>query len=132
VVHHIVELRTQGIDVLPVERRDERRVDLLVQVMGDLIAVVLHVGQAIAHRLHVGALQRQLIEQLRARHKILGGPGEEIEESALGGAKGEPHGADLDRRMAGGNLARMLRNGSPVDVSAYPRWEVVQATFTSC
>ena len=45
VVHNVVHALGQRGDVLTVKRRDERLVDLEVNLMGDLIALVLQVLQ---------------------------------------------------------------------------------------
>jgi hypothetical protein len=68
--------------------------------VGDLVAVVLDVGQPIADRLHVHTGQRQLVEQLGAAHEVLGRSGEQLVERALGGTEGELHGGNLYRRTA--------------------------------
>jgi len=69
--------------------------------VGDLVAVVLDVGQPIADRLHVHTGQGQLVEQLGALDEVLRSPGEEVVESTLGGAERELHGGDLAWRVGG-------------------------------
>ena len=59
------------------------------------VAVVLDLDQPLADRLHVGAGQGQLGEQLGAAHEVLRGAAEELVEGALGGAEGKLHGANL-------------------------------------
>jgi hypothetical protein len=93
VVHDVVELGAQAVDVLPVERRDERRVDLLIQLVRDGVAVVLHLDQALADRLHVGARHGDLGEQFRRGDVVLRGATEELEDGALGGAERKLHDA---------------------------------------
>ncbi len=52
-VEDIVELGGEGLDVLPVDRCDERLVQFLVNPMDDLVSVVLHVLDPSALHRHV-------------------------------------------------------------------------------
>ena len=62
---------------------------------------MLDVGQPLTDRLHVHTGQGQLVQQLGTAHQVLGSPGEQLIERALGGAEGELHGGYLDRRGVG-------------------------------
>src|SRR6266545_1252310 len=95
VVHHVVELRAEPVDVLPVERRDEGTVDLVEHLVGDGVAVVLDLDQPLADRLHVHPGHGELGEQLGALDQVRGGAGEEAVEGTVGGAELESHGVTL-------------------------------------
>src|SRR5213593_2082842 len=82
-VEDIVELGGEGLDVLPVDRRDERLVQFLVNPMDDLVAVVLHVLDPSALHRHVA----ELVQQVRQGDRTLVDRGgellEKIEKLAL-------------------------------------------------
>jgi hypothetical protein len=72
VVHDVVEVGGEVVDVLPVERRHERRVDRPHDLVGDLVTDVLGVahpgGDAGAL---VGRGTEQLLEQLDAGDEVV-------------------------------------------------------------
>src|SRR6266571_489912 len=82
-VEHIVELGGEGLDVLPVDWRDERLVQFLVNPMDDLVAVVLHVLDPSTLHRHVA----ELVQQVRQGDRTLVDRGgeflEEVEKLAL-------------------------------------------------
>src|SRR5256712_6105547 len=66
-VEDIVELGGEGLDVLPVDRRDERLVQFLVNPMDDLVALVLNVLDSAALHRHVA----EVVQQVRQRDRTL-------------------------------------------------------------
>src|SRR5881409_742449 len=82
-VEDIVELGGEGLDVLPVDRRNERLVQFLVNSMDDLVAVVLHVLDPSTLHRHVA----ELVQQVRQGDRTLVDRGgeflEEVEKLAL-------------------------------------------------
>src|SRR6266702_3425201 len=82
-VEDIVELGSEGLNVLPVDWRDERLVQFLVNPMDDLVAVVLHVLDPSALHRHVA----EVVQQVRRGDRTLVDRGgellEEVEKLAL-------------------------------------------------
>src|SRR5207245_9940134 len=66
-VEDIVEIGGEGLDVLPVDRRDERLVQFLVIPMDDLVALVLNVLDSAALHRHVA----EVVQQVRQRDRTL-------------------------------------------------------------
>jgi hypothetical protein len=99
VVHDVVEVGAEPVDVLAVERRDERRVDLPVQLVGERVAVVLDLDQPLADRLDVGVGQHELAEQGGPGDEVAGGPAEELEERVVSGTQSESHGSPSPDRQ---------------------------------
>ena len=92
VVDDVVELLGQGVDVLTVERRDERGVEAPQDVAGQLVAA-LFAGD---DRIDAGAAARpRLLEQLAQAAAAVGHVGrrgvEQVEEPVVGGEETEPH-----------------------------------------
>src|SRR5256712_2255771 len=82
-VEDVVELGGEGLNVLPVDRRDERLVQFLVNPMDDLVGMVLHVLDPSALHRYVA----ELVQQVRQGDRTLvdrgGQPLDEVEKLAL-------------------------------------------------
>ena len=102
VVDDVVELLGEGVDVLPVERRHERRVEAAHDRPGELVAAVLEGDHGVDRRVTAGAggLQ-QLAEPAAALDDVRRGVVEEVEEPVVGREQSEPHGAWTLARVNG-------------------------------
>ena len=82
-VDDVIQRRREGDDVLAVERRHERRVQPLDDVVGDAVALLL-ADDDIAHRFAVvGPLLEHVLEQPRGAHAVAPRLLEEVEELAF-------------------------------------------------
>src|SRR5213594_3515018 len=81
VVEHVVEPRRQIVDVLPVDRRDERGVQPLDDLVGDLVSLVLDFLDGVGLGARVGEVVDQLVEQRRALDHVLRLVLEQVEEA---------------------------------------------------
>ena len=70
-------------DVLAVDRRDERRVQPLVDVVGDPVALLLADDDVPREIRPVGVVGEHLIQQVGAAHDVGGRLLEEVEEDAV-------------------------------------------------
>ena len=83
VVDDVVERRGELVDVLAVDRGDERLVEALDDVVRDPVALLL-ADQDVARELAVlGELAQHLVEQLRGAQDVAAGLLEEVEELAV-------------------------------------------------
>jgi hypothetical protein len=82
-VDDVVEVADQGEDVLAVDRRDERRVQPLVDVMGDAVALLLADHDVARQVGAVGVVREHLVEQVGAADDVGGRFLEEVEEHAV-------------------------------------------------
>src|SRR5881397_2121054 len=71
VVEHVVEPRRQIVDVLPVDRRDERGVQPLDDLVGDLVSLVLDFLDGVRLGPRIGEVVDQLVEQRRPLDHVL-------------------------------------------------------------
>ena len=97
-VHHIVEGRGEAVDVLPVERRDERRVELHQDLAGEPVARqlgVLDPPREARPRARLGGHHQR--ERVGGHLDVLTGPGEQREEAVLDGSQPERHGRERYR-----------------------------------
>ena len=67
-------------DVLPVERSDERLVQLIHRPMSDIVASVLNLVQFARDGIGVAIVLRQLQQQPGRRNRLRGGPVERFKE----------------------------------------------------
>ena len=99
VVDDVVEPLGEGVDVLPVERRDERRVQPVEDVAGELVAAAL----AGDHGVEPAALLvEQLAQSLGALGDVDGRGGEQLEEAIVAREQSEPHENANGSRVNGG------------------------------
>jgi hypothetical protein len=87
VVEDVVHLRREVIDVLAVERRDERGVQRAHHGVRDLVTDVLAVLDRRGPRLRVVVRSHHRQEQLSGFHDVLRGLLEELEEPLLAGER---------------------------------------------
>jgi hypothetical protein len=88
-VHHGIERRRQGIEILAVEWRDERPVEPLDGVVGERVATVLGVLDGLDMN-HGGRFDRKhLLEQVGGHLDLVGHLAEELEELLVTGKKAE-------------------------------------------
>src|SRR6185503_2862684 len=71
VVEHVVQARGEGVDVLTVDGRDERRVQLLDDLVRHRIALVLDFLDGVGLGAGVGEVVDQLVEQSRGLEDVL-------------------------------------------------------------
>ena len=97
-VHHVVEGRGEAVDVLPVERRDERRVELHQDLAGEPVARqlgVLDPPRESRPRARLGGHHQR--ERVGGHLDVLACPGEQREEAVLDGSQPERHGRERYR-----------------------------------
>src|SRR5579884_568438 len=94
-VENVIERGSQGVDVVPIEGRDEGAVEFADDVVGDLIPAVLEVAQCPSARLEIARTLEQLEEGAQALHEIGGVVPEEGEEVTLAGDEAKCHGSLL-------------------------------------
>jgi hypothetical protein len=82
-VHHVVHRRGERVDVLPVDRRDERRVESLDDVVRDAVALLLADDHVTGDLPVVGPLVEHALEQLCGADDVGAGFLEQVEELAL-------------------------------------------------
>ena len=82
-VDDVVERRGEQDDVLTVDRRHERVVEPVDQVMGDPVAVLLADQDVAREVLLLGVAAQHLVEQVGSAHDVGGGFLEEVEELAV-------------------------------------------------
>jgi hypothetical protein len=90
VVHDVVELGRERVDVLAVDRRDEGRVETLDDVVGDPVALLLGLEDVGREARFVGPALEKVAQELRRPKRVLPFFGEQIEEDAVLGNEGEP------------------------------------------
>ena len=94
VVDDVVELLGQGVDVLAVERRDERGVEAPQDVTGQLVAALLAGDDRVDRGAAAGPrLLEQLAEAAAAFGDVRRGGVEQVEELVVGWEQTEPHSA---------------------------------------
>src|SRR5881409_1918805 len=79
-VQDVVHARRQTVDVLPVERGDERGVQGSHDLMGDLVAFVLALSDLRVSGLGIAEIHKQLAEHLRGLRHVRGRPVEQFVE----------------------------------------------------
>ena len=123
-------------DVLTVDRGDERLVEALDDVVGDPVAVLLADQDVAGQVVALGEVQQHLLEQARGAQDVAAGLLEQVEELAVarGETLGQPHRGQADRSIWSLNveaglfdarrgqlahaLADGLRAGAPVVLHA--------------
>jgi hypothetical protein len=91
VVHDVVEVAGEGVDVLAVERRHEARVQLPEDRMGHLVAGVLEIPQLVRQLGAMCVVVDELTEDVGGRHQVLRGCGEQGVEARVLGGEAEGH-----------------------------------------
>jgi len=86
-VDHVVERRGELVDVLAVDRRHERLVEALDDVVGDPVAVLLADQDVARQLITLGVLREQLLEQCRGPKDVPARLLEQIEELAIARGK---------------------------------------------
>src|SRR5262249_4853203 len=90
-VEDVVERADQGVDVLPIERRDERRFEPAPDLVADLVAAMLGVPDL------TGSLLRRVVraehgfQQARRPRDVRRMLGAQVEEALFGGDEAESH-----------------------------------------
>src|SRR6478609_5230956 len=104
VVHAVVEGRGEVVDVLAVERRDERAVHLVDELVRRVVRGVLQLLETVGHQLPLRRLDLEESSQLPGRlDEELGSGGEEIEKTRVLGGEAKTHGdAPVDRGLVRG------------------------------
>ena len=106
-VHAVVEARSQRVDVVPVERRDERLVEPTHDRVGGVVRLVLGVGDALADLLAGGTVgPEHLPEEVRAGDEVDRLGGEEVEERGVARGEAQAHGGLRSWGSTGGDQAR--------------------------
>src|SRR5262245_48573879 len=80
VIEHVVQTRGQVVDVLAVDRRDEGRIELLDDLVGDLVALVLDFLDRVRLGSRVAEVIDHLVEQRGGPDDVLGLLLEVVEE----------------------------------------------------
>ena len=87
-VENVVERGREGVNVLAVDRCDERRVEPTDDRVCDLVALMLALLDPLGLRLHVLVILDEVLQQFGRRHEVLGRLLEQVEE--LSRALGDP------------------------------------------
>jgi hypothetical protein len=82
-VDDVVERADEGEDVLAVDRRDERLVEVLVDVVGDPVAFLLADDDVASEVGAIGVVGEHLVEQIGAADDVGRGLLEEVEEDPI-------------------------------------------------
>src|SRR6476619_6263395 len=90
VVHDVVHLGREAVDVLAVDRGDEGRVEPLHDGVGDPVTLLLGLEDVPRQAALVGPLAHHLVEQAGGAQRVLALFDEEVEEGAVAGEQGEP------------------------------------------
>src|SRR5205807_5387793 len=119
-VQHVVELFGQVVDVVPVKGRDERPVEAVDDVVGDLVAPLLDRLDRLGPPVRVAIVIEEVLEHLAALEDVFGGPVEQDEEGLFPRKQTQHHGGFFYRRVlscrtaaAGGPPARITGPGRP-------------------
>jgi hypothetical protein len=104
-VDDVVEARRERVDVLPVDGRDERRVQLLDDVVGDEVSLVLDLEDLPDHPLGDLPPVHHFLEQAGPGADVLRGVDEQLEELLFSWEKPE-HGSLLPRPAGDGSVTR--------------------------
>ncbi len=90
-VNDVVKTADKERDVLPVDGRDERRLQLLTDAVAHLVAAVLELTQLGGQPLALPVVGKQLLEHSRGRQHIGRVLDEHVEELLFAGNEGEAH-----------------------------------------
>jgi hypothetical protein len=90
VVYHVVELFGQGVDVLPVKRRDERGVEPLHDGAHQLVPPVLAGGDLLVHG-GIGWIRQQVAQAARTLGHVGGRLVEQPKEGVVGRNQAKAH-----------------------------------------
>src|SRR5687768_11963294 len=82
-VEDVVEAADQLVNVLAVERRDERVLELLTDVVAQTVTLALEIAQLAREPLALVVRAEELVEQSRAGQDVVGVVDEELEEFLL-------------------------------------------------
>jgi hypothetical protein len=90
-IEHVVEPGDEGVNILPVERRDEGLFEPMTDVVGDLVALVLGVAQPSGQHLAFVVVLQHALEHLGRGSHVLRVLHEKIEEALLARHQAESH-----------------------------------------
>src|SRR5205807_1734172 len=119
-VQHVVRLFGKVVDIVPVKGRDERPVEAVDDVVGDLVAPLLDRLDRLGPPVRVAIVIEEVLEHLAALEDVFGGPVEQDEEGLFPRKQTQHHGGFFYRRVlscrtaaAGGPPARITGPGRP-------------------
>ena len=91
VVHDVVEFLGESVDVFTVKGRDERRVEAVEDLTGQLVTALFALDDATVTALDVVEVLEQLFEATGGIRNVLGCCAEQVEERVVGGDELETH-----------------------------------------
>src|SRR5205807_5814687 len=127
-VQHVVELFGQVVDVVPVKGRDERPVEAVDDVVGDLVAPLLDRLDRLGPPVRVAIVIEEVLEHLAALEDVFGGPVEQDEEGLFPRKQTQHHGGFFYRRVLS---CRTAAAGGPPGAHHRPRPTAVAARISA-